>query len=133
MSFFKDVLHNVFPSKDDVQIWDCDPLLVVDEHGAVAFSKRTKVEWHPSDGGQGHLYCLTDRDDWKPDLEIEHKLVINAQVRPAQGGIGSRPGVTLFGHDEAGKGYTWYINGAADEYLTDDGGKPPPYDEDGEI
>ena len=101
------------------QTWHCRPLVVVGSEGEVAFAGDSDVEFVPEDraGLIGWAVRLT------PDeFGFCHRLHIESRIEPPYTGLGpSAPGrawLVVMGTNSAGLPETWYLDGAADEYLT---------------
>ena len=113
---FLQSLGVVAMSRDAVQVWDCDPLVVVDDDGELALSDRCDVEFTPgpSDGNTGRAVAQRSRDGWTPTLNVASRIDDYSDFR-----LGQRAGFTLRGADDEGYGFTWYVNRAAVRYLTE--------------
>ncbi len=112
----------------DVQIWDCVPLVVEGAPGQILYGQTTQIEFTPF-GEQaslvGHAIALKANDlGVVPEISIDMRQYIDNPIE-----LGRRQGIILSGSDAAGVSVTWYINGAADRYLTSDAVEPMEYDE----
>ena len=116
----------------DVQIWDCDPLVIVLNDVDVAYAYHTDVEFTPFDSKEciGHAVALKpDPDRLRPEISINSRTTV---VRADGWRLGARQGLILTGVDQFDEPVTWHINSAADQFLitpiTDD----VPFDEENE-
>ena len=114
---FLQALGIVATPRDSVQVWDCDPLVVVDDDGSLAFSGRCDVEFSPGpeNGVSGRAEAQRSREGWTPTLNVVSRIddpVIDMRM-------GQRGGFTLRGADDEGYGFRWYVNRAAVRYLTE--------------
>jgi hypothetical protein len=107
------------------ELWDCDPLVVVDENDEIAFAARARVECRPLSNGRFHLTSENGRDDWLPKLvEAERFVPLNVLQTESMIGYdlmtrGRRRGAAFRGKDAEGLEFTWYINDAADQYVSE--------------
>jgi hypothetical protein len=92
-------------------IWECNPLLVINDQDEIAFYGTTNVAVTPHAGPTAALVAEADRDGWRPAL-------VNAQVEAGDYGVDEvRQGYICSGHDSEGLLFTWYIDGAAESYF----------------
>ncbi len=115
----------------ETQIWHCDPLVVVDDDGVLAYSERTRVEFEPTGQPEplGQAKVLDHpRDGWLPTMTVLSRLVL-APMPIYIARRGWRDGITLRGYDEEGFWFTWNVNGAADEYLVNQSRPDPEAEE----
>lgn len=104
---------------DSIQVWHCDPLVIVDDEGQVAFAGPAEVEYHPLDGAEsiGSAAVTTPTSDgWAPRLKVTSRADRFDRVPDVR--LGMRSGFTLYGEDEEGIGFAWHVDGAADLFLT---------------
>lgn len=107
------------PSPNFVEVWQCDPLLVVDENEEILYNARTDVEFTADDasGMQGGALALRpDASGFQPWLSVDGHLAASPTIRNLY--AGQREGFTVFGHDEEGRQFTWYIGQAAVEFIS---------------
>jgi hypothetical protein len=114
----------------DVQIWECDPLIVVMTGNEVAYAHRTKIEFTPFDSTTmiGHGLVLTpDHEGVCPEIAAVSRQYIDM---PVDGFVfARRQGIILMGTDQFQAPVTWYINGAADNFLNSPPEEGLVYDE----
>ncbi len=108
------------------QIWDCDPLVIVDSDEKVAFAGRCKMEFSPSDGReeQGRLCVLNVLVEGRQlSMVAEGRLLEDESPLPQLPPFAMRlrAGRTYWGEDEEGSEFTWYVNGDAERYLVSRG------------
>ncbi len=87
--------------------------------GGIVYAENTDVEFEPSDSREieGKATVVKgDRSGWKPVLFVTHRQNLPVSIDLH---IRSRGGFTLFGADETGRSFTWYIGAAADRVLVD--------------
>jgi hypothetical protein len=116
--------QSVGESSEEVQVWHCDPLVVFQPEDGIVYAKRSEVEFTPDLGGFGAAKATTSTvAGWQPEITITdwHDLP-NTSIAPYK----LRPGRILFGHDSEGIDFVWYIDRAADEFLTGDMTTPQP-------
>lgn len=101
----------------DVQVWDCVPLVVADSQGELAYGQETKLEFTPFDetaNRVGHAIALKPNSKGtQPEIAIDTRQYIDNPIE-----LGRRQGIILTGTNQEGSYVTWYINGAADRFLT---------------
>jgi hypothetical protein len=115
----------------DVQIWYCDPLLVVIEGDEIKYGLKTKVEFTPFESETiiGHAIVETPGSDGlRPEIAIFSRQYIDAPSA-APDGTSRRQGLILMGNGKGEEPVTWFINGAADQFLTAPPGPALEYDE----
>ena len=96
------------------RVWDCEPLLVIDDKGEVVFAGSTDVDVHPHRDGTADLLAHAKINGWQPSL-VAAKLSVQASTGTVLGGgMSHRGGLICTGHDPEGNGFTWYINGSAE-------------------
>ena len=102
----------------NVEIWECDPLVIADSNDAVLFAGRAQVEFTPSkiDPILGLMEI--------PEALLGHRLKITIEGKKAtlpSAGPGwqfaFREGRTLWGRDDAEAAYTLYIGTDAEQFL----------------
>ena len=112
----------------DVQVWDCVPMIVVKEHEKVEYAHPTKVEFTPfppDNAFIGHAIALTPGSDGvHPELSVSTRQYIDNPIELAK-----RQGIILMGIDQNNETVEWYINGAADRFLTTPDPDQLEYDE----
>ena len=112
----------------DVQIWDCNPLLILKADENVAYAQPTKIEFTPFDETSptiGHAIALVPgKDGVCPEISITTRQYIDNQIEMAK-----RQGIVLLGTDQNGETIEWFINGAADRFMTTPDPEQLPYDE----
>jgi hypothetical protein len=122
------LLATMTVTPDDVQIWECNPLLILGGSGEVVFGKATNLEFTPLDSAAavvGHAICLTPGDDGVcPEIAIATRQYIDNPIEMAR-----RQGIILQGTDQNDHPVTWLINGAADRFLTTPDAEQLEYDE----
>ncbi len=124
MGLWNVVKQLVAPDPLAAQIWNCDPLVVVDEDDVVAFAGRTRIECQPLADGRFNLSSENGRDGWLPELVEAERIATPEMVQleaMAEYDVltrGKRRGAAFLGKDPDGNEFTWYINSAADAYLT---------------
>lgn len=112
----------------DVQIWECNPLLILDANGVVVFAQATKLEFtpiledpsivgHAVSSDAGALAAL-------PEIAVATRQYIDNPIEMSR-----RQGIILQGADQSGSQVTWLINGAADRFLTTPDAEQLDYDE----
>jgi|GEM_PF-2325415 len=115
-------------SPNDVQVWDCEPLVIADSLGNVQFSGNIQIEFTPTSEMGGQLGFAQFSED---SLASGHSCAVDLCVyydNPVR--FGFRQGVTMMGRDASGAEVNWYINGSADKFLTEEPVKDEiPYDE----
>ena len=126
-SFLKSFKH----SPQDVQIWECVPLVVVAEGENVLFAKETKIEFTPFEQSSKQIGTAVGIPDGSEDSTEARQPQITINLcqyldNPIE--MGRRQGIILNGVDQLGNGVTWYINGAADRYLASPEMEPVEYD-----
>lgn len=99
--------------------WSCEPLLVIDEDDEVAFLGNTEVQVKPRGTHTADLVAAGDKDGWHPSLIAASVEVVTLKGTTA---IAGRPGefrggLCCKGIDAEGIAFTWYINGAAEDYA----------------
>ena len=114
----------------DVQIWHCNPLLVVMNDVDIAYGHETKVEFTPFDSTTmiGHGIALApDPEGIRPEIAVISRQYIDM---PADGfAFSRRQGIILMGTDQYDGPVTWFINGAADRFLVGLSPQEIEYDE----
>ena len=124
------LLALITTKKTDVQVWDCDPLVVVGANDEVAYARHTKIEFTPveSESIIAHAVAIPPASDGtRPEIVVISRQYIDM---PADGfALSRRQGIILGGTDQYDLPVTWYINGAADHFLTIDHTDDVPYDE----
>jgi hypothetical protein len=114
----------VFPDPLAPEIWDCDPLVVVGEDDEVAYAGRTRIQVQPLGGDRYNLESEEGRDGRLPELIDAERVVIpemiqlDSMIEYDVLTRGKRRGATFRGRDKEGAEFTWYINSAADAFLT---------------
>ena len=112
----------------DVQIWECNPLLVVKASTQVVYGQETKIEFTPFQSTStiiGHAIALVpDKDGINPQISISTRQYIDNPIE-----LSRRQGITLLGVDQAGEPVEWLINGSADRFLTTPDVEQLEYDE----
>jgi len=98
------------------QIWECRPLVIFHDIDGVVFAANAEVEYRPSQEGYGHAKSTTATPfGWHPEIEIQ------AWQEPAfkLGIPGYQPprGRTLYGQDDEGDFFSWYIGHDATQFL----------------
>lgn len=115
----------------DVQIWHCDPLMVVMNEKDVVYLRKVTLEFTPFEGKDliGHCQALEPNDKGlKPEIAVQSRQYIDDM--PGWLGVhGRRQGIILTGNDESGTPQIWLINGAADEFVIDPSNNQVEYDE----
>lgn len=97
------------------QTWFCDPLVIVDDEGEIAFAKVVEVEFTPSREPTtlGKVVAMaTTAEGWTPSMIVEARLGAPGNFLTAR-----RFGFVLVGHDEEGLSFEWYVGGVADDYF----------------
>jgi hypothetical protein len=123
MRFFEVLKHAISPDPLDPQIWDCKPLVVVDDEDVVAYAGHTRVEVKPLPDGRFDLDAEDEREGWAPRLVAAERVVlpemvqVESLVETETYWRGKRRGAAFQGKDDEGIEFTWYIGGAADVYL----------------
>ena len=103
------LLHR--PGPADTIVWDCDPLVIVELSGEVAFAGKAQVEFTPTSGDRGDANALVEGGfTLDVDQRINRPVSIDMHVSP-------RGGFTLLGRDAGGNEMTWLIGRAADDFL----------------
>lgn len=107
------------------ELWDCDPLVVVDEQEEITFAARAKVECRPLGRGMFHLVSEEGRDERLPEL-VQAERFVPPNILQTESMIGydmmtrgRRRGAAFRGKDPKGHEFTWYINEAADQYVAE--------------
>ena len=112
----------------ETQIWKCDPLVVANEGGDIVFAGRSVIEFTPDDLAENTGTAFA------PDLMLDDKafrIVVDAvgprAPSPSPGFyFALRDGRTLWGHDDAGNTFTWFVNADAERALREyDAGLKP--------
>lgn len=71
------ILAGVSVKRTDVQVWDCDPLVILNSEGHVVFGQGTKLEFTPLDSNDavvGHAIAI------KPDAAgIRQEIAISTR------------------------------------------------------
>ena len=130
-SFLKSFKH----SSQDVQIWECVPLVVVAEGENVLFAKETKIEFTPFEKSSnliGSAIGIPDGSEDSTEAEQPQITINLCQYLDNPIEMGRRQGIILNGVDQLGNGVTWYINGAADRYLASPDPEAVDFDEETE-
>jgi len=107
----------------DPQIWHCAPLVVVHPADGVVYAQSTDVEFRPDDAScrTGQARALTPAPNgWCPEMRVSQR--IDEMVEPSVS-MRARGGATLFGDDEEGFSFAWYIDRAADRFITQGSGE----------
>ena len=107
MAFLKQALH-LDPLEE--RTWECDPLLVADENGAVIFFGHTNVAVKPHPDGTADLLADEYQRGRRPRLVNAHIECFSTRSS-TQGR--TRNGLRCKGCDEEGRAFVWHINGAA--------------------
>ena len=112
----------------DVQIWECNPLVVLGDGDEVEFGQETKLEFTPFESSTttiGHAIALKSGKTGKyPEISINTRQYIDNPIEMSR-----RQGIILQGFDQDEKPVTWLINGAADRFFTSPETEEVPYDE----
>jgi hypothetical protein len=106
----------------EVQIWECDPLVIEDDRGDVRFAARCKVEFTPADPADdtGFIKVVpSEEGQWTYSMEVDCREPPLPIVPNLPFYKGVREGRTLFGHDDEGTDFTWYVNEDAKRFLLD--------------
>jgi hypothetical protein len=104
----------------DVQVWKCDPLVVTLGSSEVAYAHKTDLEFTPLDSPDlvGKAIAMTpDPEGIRPEITIISRLYIDAPSPTPR--FARRQGIVLTGVDQFDEPVTWYVNGAADHFLTE--------------
>lgn len=123
--------------RQDVQIWDCDPLVIILAGSEIAYSQRTKVEFTPisSDETFGRAVAIQgDPEGFLPTIEISAKIGVRLALKryfPAVDSMyfGGREGLMLEGTDQFDDPVTWLINEAAVQFILRPVTEPIAFDE----
>jgi len=122
------LLDNLSATPSDVQVWECNPLLVVNDKNDVVYGKATNLEFTPFESASttiGHAVALTQASDGvSPEIAISTRQYIDNPIEMSR-----RQGIILQGVDQNGYPVSWYINGAADRFLTTPDVEQLEYDE----
>ena len=112
----------------DVQIWECNPLVVLGDGEAIEFGQETNLEFTPFESSTttiGHAIALSPgKNGQTPQISINTRQYIDNPIEMSR-----RQGIVLQGFDQEQKPVTWLINGAADRFFTTPGADQIPYDE----
>jgi hypothetical protein len=71
-------------NRHDVQIWDCDPLVIVLANSEIAYSRRTKVEFTPTSSDQvfGRAVVMEgEPDGFQPTIDITAKIGVRLALK----------------------------------------------------
>ena len=99
--------------------WECDPLLIVDDVGVIAFSGNVSVDVTPHADGTADLIAQVDVEGWRPSLK---NAKVAAYTPPASRyRLHCRDGIMCRGSDEEGTAFEWFINGAAEAKIVEGG------------
>jgi hypothetical protein len=111
---FLNALKNLVGKEDPLAtvIWACDPLLIVDEHGAQVFAGKADVEFTPDAAGSSTGTAVVPDTGFQLNVQQRLNEMVSVDVD-----IRSRGGFTLLGEDAEGAPRTWYIGRAADRFL----------------
>jgi len=113
---------------EDVQIWECNPLMVLRGADEVTYARPTKIEFTPFESSKtvfGHAIALeAAADGVSPQISIATRQYIDNPIEMAR-----RQGIVLQGTDQNDLPVTWLINGAADRFMTTPEAEQIPYDE----
>ena len=104
----------------DVEVWTCDPLVVALNGTDITYAQKTNIEFTPKDSTDivGTAIALTpDAKGVIPEITVVTRLYIDAPSPTPD--FGRRQGIVLTGTDPLGEPISWYINGAADHFLTE--------------
>lgn len=107
------------PKKPEIEIWECDPLVITDLAGEVIFGGKCKIEFAPDDASRetGSALALGLELHGK-DVKIEVEGRTPYLPAPTPGFFFAiREGRTLWGHNDDGESFTWFINADADRAL----------------
>jgi hypothetical protein len=112
----------------DVQIWECNPLVVLGDGDAIEYGQETNLEFTPFESSTttiGHAIALKPGKIGQiPQISVNTRQYIDNPLE-----LSRRQGIILQGLDQDQKPVTWLINGAADRYFTTPGTEQIPYDE----
>ncbi len=112
----------------DVQVWHCNPLVVVNDKGTILYGRATRVEFTPFEENEkvvGHAVAMTEGDDGvRPEVSIAMRQYIDNPLE-----FGRRQGIILTGTNATGSAVRWLINGAVDRFMTTAGDGELEYDE----
>jgi len=124
---FDSFLASLTADPNDVQIWECEPLLILDAENKVVFGQATKLEFTPIDDKSivGHAVALDAGNlGVRPEIAIATRQYIDNPIEMSR-----RQGIILQGTDQFESPVMWLINGAADRYLTSPDAEQLEYDE----
>ena len=115
-------------SQTDVEIWDCQPLVIADADNVIYFADNAKIEFTPpSKGSQNAGSVIFDTDLVEPKVRSLSVELIEYYDSPQM--MFRRQGMVLKGSNPDGFTMIWYIGGAADRFMTDPTEGDLPYDE----
>jgi hypothetical protein len=107
-------------ASSEILVWSCVPLVIVDPNEGMVYAMNTQVEFQPDPENPqaGIAIAVTPAESgWIPSLRVSQRF--DDPVAPYPGER-TRGGSTLFGEDEEGFSFTWYINAAADRVILHD-------------
>ena len=114
------LLNVEFASPLDTQVWECTPLVVLNEAGDIEFSQGCTVEYTPTGKKSPFAYAKVTggpNDDQLPVLEvrfIDRKEAVITRISWLAFPVPM--GTILYGTD-IGEEYRWFINGPAIQVL----------------
>ncbi len=114
------LLHVDFASPLDPRVWECSPLVILNEAGDIEFAEACTVEFSPT--GRTKPYGFARILTGSPECEsrvLNVELIRRREIdtlRYAWVNLSIPNGLILNG-TEMGQEFTWYINGPALEVL----------------
>lgn len=112
-------LYPVDVSTSEVEIWECEPLVIEGSGGEILFAGRCRIEFAP-DSPERFSGTAVAPDLLIGDREVRMTVdeVLPSPPSPVMSIFyGKREGRTLYGHDAEGNSFTWYVNSDADRAI----------------